>query len=175
MVLLVLSSLLASACSGDGSDVPTSTPASTTSVEEPDAPETTTTAQGSEASSVVGAPCTFVSDAEMSDLLGKDVTSEAVDDLLCVYSPGDGSGGIELLIQDVSDVGCELVFSVGGFEDEEPVEGVGTYAMYKASGVSQMAVCFDDRDTLTSTMYAEPSDPKAVLTAVAAAVEQGLS
>jgi hypothetical protein len=111
----------------------------------------------------------------MSEILGKDVTSEASGDLLCIYAPADGSGGIELLLQDVSDVGCELVFSVGGFDDEDPVEGVGTYAKYKASGVSQMAVCYNELVTLAMTMYAEPSDPKAVLTAVATAVEQGLS
>jgi hypothetical protein len=68
-----------------------------------------------------------------------------------------------------------LVFSVGGFDDEDPVEGVGTYAMYKVSGVSQMVVCYSELVTLAMTMYAEPSDPKAVLTAVATAVEQGLS
>ena len=123
----------------------------------------------------MGAPCSFLTDPQMSEILGKDVTSEASGDLLCVYAPADGSGGIELLLQDVSDVGCELVFSVGGFDDEDPVEGVGTYARYKVSGVSQMVVCYSELVTLAMTMYAEPSDPKAVLTAVATAVEQGLS
>jgi len=112
----------------------------------------------------------------MSDLLGKEITGAASSDLLCAYTPADaGTGGIELLLQDVSDVGCELVFSVGGYEDEEPVDGLGSYAMYKASGVAQMAVCFDESVTLTATMYAEPADPKAVLSAVAAAVAEGFS
>ena len=123
----------------------------------------------------MGAPCSFLTDPQMSEILGKDVMSEASGDLLCIYAPADGSGGIELLLQDVSDVGCELVFSVGGFDDEDPVEGVGTYARYKVSGVSQMVVCYNELVTLAMTMYAEPSDPKAVLTAVATAVEQGLS
>jgi len=80
-----------------------------------------------------------------------------------------------LLIQDVADVGCELVFSVGGIEDEEPVEGLDSYAMCKTAAVSQMAVCYDERVTLTATMYAEPDDPKAALSAVASAVEEAVS
>jgi hypothetical protein len=140
------------------------------------ADETTTTgAQENGASISLGAPCGFLSDSQMSEILGKDVTSEASGDLLFINAPADGSGGIELLLQDVSDVGCELLFSVGGFDDDEPVEGVGTYTKHKASGVSQMAVCYDELVTLAMTMYAEPSDPKAVLTAVATAVERGLS
>jgi hypothetical protein len=109
----------------------------------------------------------------MSDLLGKNVTSEASGEL-CVYAPADGSGGIELLIQDVSDVGCELIFSVGSFNGDEPVDGVGTYAAYEAGTIPRMAVCFNEQATLITTMYAAPPDPKNVLLSVASSVENGL-
>jgi hypothetical protein len=182
MVMLVVVVVVVSACSGDSSDTsdgPTDAPTSSSAGPAgggSDAPEaTTTSAEESGGSVSLGAPCSFLTDPQMSEILGKDVTSEASGDLLCIYAPADGSGGIELLLQDVSDVGCELVFSVGGFDDEEPVEGVGTYAKYKVSGVSQMAVCYNELVTLAMTMYAEPTDPKAVLIAVATAVEQGLS
>lgn len=182
MVTLVAVVFVLAACSGDSSEatdgpaeVTMSSAAAPVSAGSDVAAATTTAAPESDGSGSLGAPCSFLADAEMSELLGKDVTSQASGDLLCVYAPQDGSGGIELLLQDVADVGCELGFSVGGFDDEEPVEGVGTYARYKSSGVTQMAVCYDEMATLAMTMYAEPADPLAVLTAVATAVEQGLS
>ena len=180
--VLVAGVVVVAACSGDGTDPPAGPTETPTTVAAPaptagsPAESIVTTTGGGDGPAVLGAPCSYLSDTAMGDILGKEVTGEASGDLLCVYIPADaGSGGIELLVQDVADVGCELVFSVGGFEDEEPVDGVGTYARYSASGVTQMAVCYDERVTLVATMYAEPPDPKAALIAVGKAVEDKLS
>lgn len=174
--MLVAGALVAACDNGDS--------APTTNAEEPgietsvaDVSETTTPGpveSGGGAS--LEEPCNFVADAEMSEILGKEVTGQVRGDGLCEYVPAEtGSGGIELLIQDVTETSCDLIFSVGGFNTAEPVEGVGTDARFDGTGIPRLVVCFDERNTLVATLHADSADPKGALLAVAAGVESGLS
>ncbi len=122
-------------------------------------------------------PCAIVDDETISATLGKAVTGSNLGVGLCAYVPTDGSGGVELLIQDVSAVGCDVIFDAGGFSDEELVDSVGTYARYNADasgGTHQMAVCFDEQYSLVTVMYADTPTAKETLIGIADAVGYGL-
>lgn len=112
---------------------------------------------GSSLSSALSDPCSLISDQEMGDLLSNPVASSMLSAGLCEYSPVDinvGRVGAEVFVQDVAATGCDLYFSVGGFKNAEPFDGIGTTARWKAgSSVNQLGVCLDEKVTLTITLY----------------------
>ncbi|MCZ7533744.1 MAG: hypothetical protein M5U23_10095 [Acidimicrobiia bacterium] len=171
----------AAACSGtDANDTPTTGAPpddATTSTSQAGSGTTSTVASSSTSNVSLDDPCAIVDNESVSAMLGKGVTGEKLSTGLCAYVPTDGSGGVELLIEDVSAIGCDVVFSAGGFNDDEPAEGIGTYAKYKADGsggTQQMAVCFDEQYSLVAVLYADNSAPKETLTDIADAVGSGL-
>ncbi|KAA3639209.1 MAG: DUF3558 domain-containing protein [Armatimonadetes bacterium] len=171
--------LSAAACGGsDTSDTPTTAAPQNGTTTSPPASDTTATVAPSPDNEVsLDDPCAIVDDESISATLGKGVTGEKLGQGLCAYVPTDGTGGVELLIQDVSAVGCDVVFSAGGFNDEELADGVGTYARYMAEGAGgthQIAVCFDEQYSLVAVLYADTAAVKETLIGIADAVEFGL-
>ncbi|MEZ5176525.1 MAG: hypothetical protein R2823_10020 [Acidimicrobiia bacterium] len=171
ILISVLILVFVAACGGGddpltSSSVPDEGSTTTTPQSQPET--TTSTATAPSGPIAFDTPCEFVDDDSMGTILGKAVASEKLGNGLCAYSPTDdpGSGGIELLFQDVTEVGCELVFSVGGFDDEEPVDGLGTDAKFKSGDIPEIAVCFDDRISLFAILYADVADAKQALIAV---------
>jgi len=101
------------------------------------------------------APCSVLSDAEMSALLPNPVTGIVQSQGLCEYSPTDlkiGRVDVELFIQDVAATGCDLFFSVGGFKSADPVSGIGSEARWKGN-IKQLGVCVDGKRALLVTIY----------------------
>jgi len=131
---------------------------------------------GSSGLSAISDPCGLISDQEMADLLSNPVASTQVSTGLCEYGPVDmnaGRVGTEVFVQDVTATGCDLYFSVGGFGNAEPFEGIGSSARWKAgTTVNQLGVCLDEEATLTITLYDPGQDlgDQATARAVARAV-----
>jgi hypothetical protein len=175
--ILIVTGFVVVACGGTGSD-PSATPAQTQETGDPESGATTTTPGGS---APLGDPCSYVSDAEMSQLLEMEVAGETAGSVItCDYLPVDSddlvAGGVNMVIEDVTDGGCEPVFNVAGYGSTggEPVDGVGTYAKYGDDFVQQLAVCFNDEVTLIATLGIDTPDPKATLVAIAEAFEANL-
>jgi hypothetical protein len=175
--LLVGTLMIVAACGGNGSTDTTNSPQSTAENPGSPDPESTSTL----ASSGDLDPCGFVSDPEMSQILEMGVAGETAGSVItCDYLPTDSedllAGGVNMVVEDVSDGGCEPVFNVAGYGSTggEPVDGVGTYAKYGADFVPQLAVCFDDEITLIASLGMESEDPKATLVAIAQAFEANI-
>lgn len=169
--LLVVGLMVVSACSGTGSEGTTSSPQSTVAGSGSSGSDTSTTAPTDEVD-----PCGFLSDVEMSGILGLTVTAAATTPITCDYGSAGSSGGISLNVESVAGSGCEPVFDLAGYGSDggESVDGVGSYAKFGDGFVPQLAVCFHDQLTMIASLGAESSDPRATLIAVAQGFEANI-
>lgn len=120
----------------------------------------------------VSDPCSLIDDEEMSALLPNPVAGSVSGTGLCEYGPVDlnlGRVDVEVFVQDVAATGCDLFFSVGGFNSAEPIEGIGTSARWKGgSGIKQLGVCVGDQQAFAVNVYDpdQRTDPLATARAV---------
>jgi len=117
----------------------------------------------------VSDPCSLIGNEEMSGLLPNPVAGSVLSAGLCDYGPTDltiGRVDVQVYVQDVAATGCDLVFSVGGFNSAEPVDGIGTAARWKGeSGPDQLGVCVDNNKALAITIYDPDKSTEALATA----------
>jgi hypothetical protein len=172
-ILVALVFFLA-ACSDNGSDA-------APSADSPQQVEAPGSGNGdSQPAAWLSEPCSLIGDEEMSDLLPNPVAGSTVTRGLCEYGPVDlnlGRVDIEVFVQDVAATGCDLFFSVGGFNSAKPVDAIGTAARWKGeSGIKQLGVCVDGDKTLAVTVYDpdKSTDALAVARAVAELAIAGL-
>lgn len=123
--------------------------------------------------SVAADPCSVLSDHELSEILPHAVAGSVLAPGLCEYGSGDinlGRVNVQVFIQNVAATGCDLFFSVGGFESAEPIEGVGSSARWKGEvGADQLGVCVDEQWAFTVLVY----DPENMTDPLAVAREAG--
>lgn len=166
LTLLALVALATAACGGGGSES-----ARTGDVAEEAAAQSPIDAAASP-SAWVSDPCSLIGDDEMSAMLPNPVAGSVTGTGLCEYGPVDLSLGrvdVEVFVQDVAATGCDLFFSVGGFNSAEPIEGIGTSARWKGgSGIKQLGVCVGDQQAFTVNVYDpdQRTDPLATARAV---------
>jgi len=102
-------------------------------------------------------PCGLIGDQEMSELLPNPVAGSVITRGLCEYGPVDlqlGRVDVEIFVQDVSATGCDLFFSVGGFNSAEPVDAIGSAARWKGNGgTKQLGGCTSDDKAFAITLY----------------------
>lgn len=169
------------ACGGDEAEPSATTAPGVEITGDPGSDVTTAATATTGGSASLGDPCDYVDDSQMSEILEMSVAGESAGSVItCDYLPTESddllAGGVNVVIEDVSDGGCEPVFDVAGFGSTggEPVDGVGTYARYSEDFVQQLAVCFDDDVTLIATLGMESADPLGTLVSVAQAVGANL-
>ncbi len=149
-VFAVISFFIA-ACSDNSSD-------SARTAESPEVAEAPAPDSSAAAPSVwLADPCSLISDQKMSKLLPHPVAGSVAARGLCNYGSVDlnlGRVNIEVFVQDVKATGCDLFFSVGGFNSAEPIDGIGTAARWKGgSGIKQLGVCLDNEEAFAVTVY----------------------
>ncbi|MCP4381283.1 MAG: DUF3558 domain-containing protein [Hyphomicrobiales bacterium] len=170
--LVAVAAMGLAACSGDDADPPAGDPEPGADTASPGDIDTT------RSELAIDDPCEVLSEDEVSQILGFDVTATAgvASPTSCDYDSADRSGGVSLDVQNVAGDGCDPVFAVAGYGEGggEPVDGVGTYAKFGGGFVPQLAVCFDDEVTVIASLGAESADPQATLVEVARAFETNL-
>lgn len=112
---------------------------------------------GSAAPAAPGDPCSRISDAEMTALLPNPVAGQVVNAQTCDYAPTDLSLGrveVEVFVNDVAAIGCEMYLDVGGFADEASLSWEGAAAAWKAGeNQSQLGLCVDESWGVAITLY----------------------
>ncbi len=187
-VLVSVALLVVVACGGAGttdSESPAATTTGSPTATAAPAPAETTeppTTEGGQIS--LDEPCTFIDDATMTDLLGNPVVGEEEGTGLCNYVATDlavGRVSMDVFVQDVAAVGCDLILGMFGLDDDEQVEGLGSSAAWKAAAEtgldqSRLAICLDEQFVVVLHLFDPDAtlDRLSVATTVAGLVIDGL-
>ena len=119
-------------------------------------PDTNTSTTG-----VPDDPCVLVTNEEMGLLLNNQVQATKINTTLCEYSLVKGTGVTsDIFINAASSSDCEIELSVGGFDKNPTINGLGKLAYWKLGGTTHQAIVCTGEAFLVVTLYQLPGSDK---------------